>query len=78
MAEFPLLPIPIPATDQRPRGPRGGSALHLPHRVRQGERLGPVFQRLRDVFDANRDPLTLQEDPAGIAPERALVMEVAG
>ena len=38
----------------------------------------PVFQRLRDVFDAGRDPLTLSEDPAGIAPERALVLEVAG
>ena len=38
----------------------------------------PVFQRLRDVFDADRDPLTLSEDPAGIAPERALVLEVAG
>lgn len=38
----------------------------------------PVFQRLRDVFNAGRDPLTLSEDPAGIAPERALVLEVAG
>ena len=78
MAEFPLLPIPNPAPDQRPPGTGGGSKLHLPTRVRQGERLGPVFQRLRDVFEANRDPVNLQEDPAGIAPERALVLEVAG
>ena len=78
MAEFPLLPIPNPERDRRPTGPRGGSSLRLPSRARQGERLQPVFQRLRDVFDADRDPVTLREDPTGIAPERALVLDVAG
>lgn len=75
MAEFPLLPIPAPETDQRPRGRGGGGKLRLPERARQGERMQPVFQRLRDVLDADRDPLTLSEDPAGIAPERALLHE---
>lgn len=78
MAEFPLLPIPNPEPDRRPPGSRGGSSLRLPDRRRQGQRLGPVFQRLRAVFDEGRDPLTLSEDPAGIAPERALVLEIAG
>ena len=78
MAEFPLLPIPTPVPDQRPTGPRGASDLSLPTRARQGERLQPVFQRLRNVFDGQHDPVTLREDPAGIAPERALVLEVAG
>lgn len=78
MAEFPLLPIPIPESDRRPSGPRGGGNLRLPGRARQGERLGPVFQRLRNVFEDRRDPVTLQEDSAGIAPERALVLDVAG
>ena len=78
MAEFPLLPVPIPTPDQRPPGAGGGSNLRLPDRERQGERLQPVFQRLRDAFDTGRDPLTLGEDPSGIAPERALVLEVAG
>ena len=78
MAEFPLLPIPIPVPDQRPRGPRRGHGPLLPTRARQGERLQPVFQRLRNVFDGDRDPLTLRDDPADIAPERALVLEVAG
>lgn len=78
MAEFPLLPIPTPVPDQRPPGPRAVSDLNLPTRARQGERLQPVFQRLRDVFDGQHDPVTLREDPAGIAPERALVLEVAG
>ena len=78
MVEFPLLPIPAPEADRRPKGGGGGSNLRLPDRRRQGQRLQPVFQRLRDVFDHNRDPLTLREDPAGIAPERAIVLEVAG
>ena len=78
MAEFPLLPIPTPVPDQRPPGPRAVSDLNLPTRARQGERLQPVFQRLRDVFDGQHDPVILREDPAGIAPERALVLEVAG
>ena len=78
MAEFPLLPIPAPGIDQRPAGPRGGSNLRLPTLRRQGQRFQPTFQRLRDVFDNDRDPLTLRRDPAGIAPERALVLEIAG
>ena len=78
MAEFPLLPIPIPDADRRPSGPRGGGDLRLPGRARQGERLGPVFQRLRNVSVDRRDPVTLREDSAGIAPERALVLDVAG
>ena len=78
MAEFPLLPIPTPESDRRPRGRGGGDNLRLPGRARQGERLGPVFERLRNVFEAGRDPATLREDPTGIAPERALVMDVAG
>ena len=78
MAEFPLLPIPTPVPDQRPAGPRGASDLSLPTRARQGERLQPVFQRLQNVFDGQHNPVTLREDPAGIAPERALVLEVVG
>ena len=78
MAEFPLLPIPNPEPDRRPTGPRGASDLRRPSRARQGQRLEPVFQRLRGVFEAGGDPATLRDDPAGIAPERALVMDVAG
>ncbi len=78
MAEFPLLPIPTPGIDRRPAGAGGGANLRLPTLQRQGQRFQPVFQRLRDVFDNDRDPLTLRRDPAGIAPERALVLEIAG
>lgn len=78
MSEFPLLPVPKPARDKRPRGGGGGGSIQTPSRDRQRERLDPVFQRLRDVFDQGRDPVDLRDDPAGIAPERALVFEVAG
>lgn len=50
----------------------------MPDRERQGKRLQPIFQRLQSVFDDNRDPLTLRDDPTAIAPERVLVFEVAG
>ena len=78
MAEFPLLPIPAPGIDRRPAGPRGGANLRLPTRQRQGQRFQPTFQRLQDVLDNDRDPLFLRRDPTGIAPERALVLEIAG
>lgn len=78
MTEFPLLPVPTPGLDARPRGGGGGGAIQTPSRNRQRERIGPTFQRLRDVFDRQGDPLSLRDDPFGIAPERALVFEVAG
>ena len=78
MAEFPLLPLPAPKSVEPPPGFGGGPRLRLPSRVRQGERLGPVFKRLRDAFGKGRDPLELRRDPAAMAPERALVVEVAG
>ena len=78
MTDFPLLPLPTPERDDRPAGPRGGGRPIVPGWRRQGERLQPTFQRVQDVFDRGDDPLTLQADPAAIAPERALVFEVAG
>ena len=45
---------------------------------RQGQRLGPKFDRLRTVLDSDESGLSLRDDPSGIAPERALVFEVAG
>ena len=78
MADFPLLKVPAPAPDERPAGRGGGDNLRLPTPTRQVERLAPVFQRLRDAFGKARDPVTLREDPAALAPERALVLEVAG
>ena len=79
MVDYPLLPTPRPTFDSRPSGPRRGPEnIRGPSRNRQEQRLGPVFERLQRVFDSGRDPVSLQEDPTGIAPERALVFEVAG
>ncbi|MGC8468633.1 MAG: S8 family peptidase [Acetobacteraceae bacterium] len=78
MIDYPLLPAPRPERDRRPKGSGHGGEIQKPSRARQRERLGPVFQRLQDVFDQDRDPVVLREDPLGIAPERALVFEVAG
>ncbi len=79
MAEFPLLPIPTPRHDTRPRGGGGGgNNLDLPSIRRQGRRIGPIFQRLRDAFAEATPGISLRNDPASIAPERALVFEIAG
>jgi hypothetical protein len=47
---------------------------------RQSQRLGPRFDRLRAVSaqPPAQAALTLRSDPDGIAPERALVFELAG
>ena len=79
MAEFPLLPIPAPRLDERPRGGGGGGDdLRLPTVERQGHRIGPTFQRLRNAFAEERPAISLRNDPASIAPERAIVFEIAG
>jgi hypothetical protein len=79
MAEYPLLPIPAPRLDERPRGGGGGGDnLRLPTVERQARRIGPTFQRLRDAFTEERRAISLRNDPASIAPERAIVFEIAG
>ena len=78
MPEFPLLPLPAFERGAPPAGRRYvPSAPSLP-RGRQGERLGPIFERLANVLEEERDGLSLLDDPSSIAPERALVVEVAG
>lgn len=73
--EFPLLPIPNPEIDQRPSGGRWVPKTQFPKRQRQVERLAPKFQRLQRALDRG-DLFALRQDPAGIAPERALVFEI--
>ena len=78
MAEYPLLPLPPsePGEPPRPPGfPPSGPALSP---RRQAQRLGPRFERLRTVLASDESGLSLRADPSSIAPERALVFEVAG
>ena len=78
MPEYPLLPLPA---FERGDPPAPRSFVPSAPRVslgRQGERLGPIFERLANVLEEERDGLSLLDDPSSIAPERALVLEVAG
>lgn len=80
--EFPILRLPDPIRSTRPTGNGGGAKPKLPTRERQTTRLGPQFNRLRTVLTAaandNDAILNLRNDPSSIAPERAIVFEVAG
>jgi hypothetical protein len=77
MAERPLLALPRPT-----RGPLGGGGfprenIHRISYTRQSARLGPKFDRLEQVLSGPAGLGELQSDPDSIAPERALVFEVA-
>lgn len=78
MPERPLLRLPEPADIQPPPGHGGGRRPRVPGRARQRARLGPAYQRLRAALDRPNGGLELRADPLGIAPDRAIVMEIAG
>ena len=78
MPEYPLLPLPASVPGEPPRPPPFPPPRHGLTPGRQGQRLGPKFDRLRAVLDSDESGLSLRTDPSGIAPERALVFEVAG
>lgn len=78
MAERPLLRLPDPEPFTPKAGPRGGQNVAKPTRERQQQRIGPRFQRLMDAVEHPAELLALRDDPASIAPERAIVFEVAG
>ena len=75
MSEYPLLRLPAPEP-RDPRRPTGfDSDPRTVARGRQQQRFGPQFDRLRNALRPDQIPL-LRADPASIAPERALVLEV--
>ena len=84
MAERPLLRIPEATRNEREkRAPvpvDPNAKIAKPGFGKQSQRLGPRFDRLRNVIalPAAQAAMTLRGDPDGIAPERALVFEVAG
>jgi hypothetical protein len=78
MPERPLLKLPLPVPFDPKPGPRGGGSLVKPQKDRQGSRIAPRFDRLMRVADDPQALMALRDDPASIAPERALVFEVAG
>ncbi len=79
MPEFPLLPLPPQEIREPPTGKSfPPSQPRLPGRARQVERLDPAFDRLAAVLREDGDPVVARDDPAGLAPERVVVFEVAG
>jgi Subtilase family len=72
----PILRLPDPREVPRKKGKeRSFPQPSGPGRGRQGERLGPRFVELSEALQR---PVELANNPAGIAPERALVFETAG
>lgn len=78
MAEYPLLPLPAPVPGEPPTPPGFPRPTPGLSPGRQRHRLGPKLERLRSVLASEEGGLSLRADPSGIAPERALVFEVAG
>lgn len=78
MPERPLLKLPDPVPFGPRADPRRGPNIARPARGRQRERLSPRFDRLMQVSGNPQALMELRNDPASIAPERAIVFEVAG
>ena len=74
--EYPLLIFPEPSRASRAGLPGGGGSPRLPSASRQAERITPQFQRLHEAMEHQR--VTLQDNPLGIQPELALVLETVG
>jgi hypothetical protein len=76
--ERPLLNLPAPTAVDLPQKHGGGAAISRPSRDRQRERIDPRFERLSAVAETPAQLMALRDDPASIAPERAIVFEVEG
>jgi hypothetical protein len=80
MVDLPFIALPVPTNVRRVsagggRFPR--SQVQTPGRARQGQRLGGRFARLSERLATPEGLAELREDPASIAPERAVVFELA-
>jgi len=75
--EFPFLKIPEPVKSKPKTGKPNPPKVSGPGFSRQSERLGQAFSKLRSAIDDHRDLRELRDDPSSIAPERALVLEIA-
>lgn len=76
MAEHPLLVFPRPALANRTQRGGRGQRIKVPDIHWQAERLTPQFQRLQQAMERQR--LSLQDNPLGLQPEKALVLETIG
>ena len=78
MVDRPILRFPDPVPSERRTGvPRSPPRPQGPGRVRQGRRFQATFDGLAAALASDDPEFVLREDPAGIAPERALVFITA-
>ena len=79
MVDRPILRFLDPVSSARRTGaPRSPPRPRGPGRARQGRRFQSTFDGLADALATDDPEFVLREDPAGIAPERALVFITAG
>ncbi len=76
MPERPLIVLPSPAQASRSQLGGGGGSPHLPSRGRQGQRLSPKFDSLRDYFQQRA--VEIRASAAGQIPEEVIVFETVG
>jgi hypothetical protein len=74
----PLLVLGDPFVSKRVGQPKFQPGPKVPVHGRQVQRFGQHFQRLQNILERPNPELELRTDPANIAPDRALVFEVAG
>lgn len=78
MPEKPLLRLPDPKPKNFvPKRSKISETVEFPSKKKQAEYFEPKFERLSQVLDDPRLLENWSHDPASIAPERALVFEVA-
>lgn len=79
MSDRPILRFPEPrGTTRRTGSPRNPPRPRSPGRERQSPRFQATFDRLSQALESRDSSVLLRSDPAGIAPERALVFVTAG
>src|ERR1700685_1118593 len=76
MPELPALPLGAPQTRTRRTRQSPRPRLVGPGPRAQQQRLGPELARLTQAFEQGR--LTSADEPAALAPEQVIVLEVAG
>ena len=76
--ERPLLKLPDPELSSPPSRGRGGSNVKHPSREDQQKRLERRFSQLERLVANSDQVMQFTSDPESIAPERAIVFEVAG